>query len=69
MPNHRIMALTAECPECEAVVTFEKMPRLAQTTICTSCQTNLEVAYLYPIMLDWVDENAQQYEDDDSAFY
>jgi lysine biosynthesis protein LysW len=69
MPNPRIMALTAECPECNAIVTFEKMPRLGQTTVCASCQTELEVAYLYPIMLDWVDYNApQKYEEDDDTY-
>ena len=54
--NSKIMALTAECPECEFEIKFEQMPHLRQKSICSECGAELEVAYLYPIMLDWVDE-------------
>ena len=66
--NGKIMALTADCPECEFEIKFEKMPHLRQKSICPECDTELEVAYLYPIMLDWVDEDfldEDEEEDDD----
>ncbi len=64
MPHNKIKALHAECPECDELVNFETMPRLGQAAVCAACGTNLEVAYLYPIMLDWADSFApQEYED------
>ena len=65
MALNKIKTLTAACPECEVNVTFKSMPKLNQTVSCPSCGTNLEVAYLNPIMLDWVNEDApQEYEGD-----
>ena len=56
MTIDRLTALTAECPQCDVAVNFDTMPRVGQITICPSCRTRLEVAYLYPIMLDWADD-------------
>ena len=69
MPHRKLMALTAECPQCDVEVSFDQMPRVGQTTVCPSCNTRLEVAYLYPIMLDWADDfPLAAYEDDDEAY-
>lgn len=63
LPQKRIMALSAECPECNADVTFEEMPKVKQITFCQDCNTKLEVAFLYPIMLDWADDDLYDVDD------
>ena len=64
MPHNKIKALNAECPECDEQVAFATMPRLGQKAVCAACGTSLEVAFLYPIMLDWADNLApQEYQD------
>ncbi len=75
MFRSNINSLAAECPECETKVTFVKKPQLNQKVICSACGENLEVAYLDPIMLDWVDNDAPielfdtyEYEDFDDEF-
>ncbi len=64
MSLDRIKALTAECPECESVTTFKSTPKLSQKVACASCGARLEVAFLNPIMLDWIDEDAPAYSGD-----
>jgi lysine biosynthesis protein LysW len=55
MAENWLTALTAECPECSTEVSFEVMPRVGQLVTCTNCTARLEVAFLHPLMLDWVD--------------
>ncbi|NCF67947.1 MAG: hypothetical protein GWP61_18430 [Chloroflexi bacterium] len=54
MPISRIDSLVAECPECSCDVMFEVMPRIGFVVTCAECGTKLEVAYVRPLMLDWV---------------
>ncbi len=56
-----IKSLSADCPECESVTTFKQQPRVSQKVVCASCGARLEVAFLNPIMLDWIDEDAPKY--------
>jgi lysine biosynthesis protein LysW len=65
MPISRINSLVAECPDCSCEVRFEVMPRVGQGVVCSECGTKLEVAYLYPLMLDWVYEDDPAYDSDD----
>ena len=65
MPHTIIKTLTAECPECQSDVMFESTPHIDQIVNCDSCGTKLEVAYLFPIMLDWADDDALQVFEDD----
>ena len=63
--KNRFKTLTAECPECESIVSFKAMPELGKMVECASCGTKLEVVYLSPIMLDWVDDDIPEEFDDD----
>ncbi len=68
MSPNRIMSLTAECPQCDTDITFERMPRLGQKAVCESCNTKMEVAFLYPIMLDWADNVPLAVDDGDKDY-
>lgn len=56
MPWNRINSLSAECPECSSTISFVSTPKVGQIVYCALCGTRLEVAYLQPIMLDYVDD-------------
>ena len=53
----RINSLVAECPDCFCDIRFEVMPRIGFGITCAECGAKLEVAYLHPLMLDWVFED------------
>ncbi len=48
----------ARCVECYSRVHFDKEPDLGQVVVCRECGTRLEVVYLNPIELDWMEEGA-----------
>ena len=57
MPWNKIKRLSAECPECDSAIAFVTMPKIGQTVFCALCGSKLEVAFLYPIMLDYADDD------------
>ena len=65
----RINSLVADCPDCSYDVTFEVMPRIGFGVTCSECGAKLEVAYLHPIMLDWVFEDDPLYSSEDYDDY
>jgi lysine biosynthesis protein LysW len=58
--------LVADCPECETLVRFERMPKLGALIVCNACQMRLEVVDVEPIELDWItDAIEDDYDDED----
>jgi lysine biosynthesis protein LysW len=53
----------AECPNCGAEVKVGAKPKIGQRVTCEACNTELEVAWLDPIELDW------PFEDDEDIEY
>lgn len=48
--------IEARCPSCRAAVRLNSDPVIGQRVTCLKCHTELEVVWLYPVDLDWVDE-------------
>ena len=46
----------AECPECEAEITFSRRPLLGEVTQCTDCGAELEVIRREPVTLELAPE-------------
>jgi hypothetical protein len=53
------------CPECDADVKFNKIPRIGFEIICPGCGAPLKVIADAPIELDWADEALDDYDDPD----
>jgi lysine biosynthesis protein LysW len=53
------MASTAFCPECHRKVEIDD-PTLGQFITCPHCQTELEIIYLDPLQLDWIEEDEEK---------
>jgi hypothetical protein len=45
--------ITAICPECENPIVLDPSPEIGDVLRCKTCQTFLEVTWLYPISLDY----------------
>jgi lysine biosynthesis protein LysW len=45
----------AYCPDCGARIYLGRKPWIGQSTVCDSCDADLEVVRLSPPELDWVD--------------
>lgn len=48
--------IEAKCPSCKATIRLSSDPVIGQRVTCMKCHTELEVVWLYPVGLDWVDE-------------
>lgn len=57
------------CPSCEAKVELGAHPRLGQRVICGFCNTELEVAWLDPVELDWPFDEEDDVDYDDESSY
>ncbi|MEL6796474.1 MAG: lysine biosynthesis protein LysW [Planctomycetota bacterium] len=44
--------MTAVCPECDAVITFDRAPLNGQVVRCPDCGVELEVVSINPIVLE-----------------
>ena len=51
--------ITATCPECKAEIVLGSIPDIGKRTVCSACSTELEVVWLYPPMLDYIDDECQ----------
>lgn len=54
----------ADCPECEAEISFERMPQLGHMFNCPHCDTRIEVIETKPLELDWALDYGDEYDDD-----
>ncbi|MCC5785852.1 MAG: lysine biosynthesis protein LysW [Phycisphaerales bacterium] len=51
MSDTQTQTLTATCPECGAVISFDRQPRRHEIVQCPDCGTELEVVATEPIRL------------------
>ncbi len=51
--------ITASCPECKNQINLDTNPEIGQTIKCATCQTILEVIWLYPLSLDYPEYSQQ----------
>ena len=54
--------LQAACPGCNNDIPFQSEPRIGSEVSCKACGAALEVIFLRPIELDWLDAG---FEDDE----
>ena len=52
--------LTAQCPACSAAVDVNPQPDLRARLTCRQCGTPLEVVWLYPLVLDFLEDRSQE---------
>lgn len=50
------VAITANCPECDAPVSFAKPPLNGEVVRCTDCGVELEVTNTDPVRLELAPE-------------
>ena len=48
--------ITATCPECEGLISFERAPLAGQVSTCNDCGAELEVVGRDPIRLELAPE-------------
>lgn len=48
--------ITASCPECASLIKFSDSPKIGQRFQCGNCSTVLVVTWLYPLSLDFIEE-------------
>ncbi|MFI4855159.1 MAG: lysine biosynthesis protein LysW [Phycisphaerales bacterium JB065] len=48
--------MQASCPECDALITFDRIPLRGQVARCTDCGVELEVTSIEPLTLDLAPE-------------
>lgn len=44
-----------KCPSCQGEIKFTGRPHMSQQVRCRNCDAQLEVVWLNPIELDWVE--------------
>jgi lysine biosynthesis protein LysW len=49
----------ATCPECYQEVQVSESPKIGHHVLCENCGMKLEVVWLYPLALDFLDEVRQ----------
>ncbi len=45
--------ITASCPECKEPILLASTPQIGQQLICANCKNDFEVTWLFPIILDY----------------
>ena len=48
--------ITATCPECGAVISFDRAPLNGQIVVCPDCGAELEVTNAHPVRLELAPE-------------
>ncbi|MFG0292504.1 MAG: lysine biosynthesis protein LysW [Phycisphaerales bacterium JB050] len=48
--------MQASCPECDASITFDRIPLRGQVARCTDCGVELEVTCIEPLTLELAPE-------------
>ena len=47
--------ISTNCPECDHLIDLELMPEINQKIACTNCNNLFEVTWLFPVSLDYQD--------------
>jgi lysine biosynthesis protein LysW len=53
----RTQTAIVTCPDCGERIRLRGVIQIDHRVICPNCETDLKVVALYPIELDWVDED------------
>ena len=48
--------ITANCPECDAIITFDRPPLVGEVIRCKECGAELEVVSVEPLRLELAPE-------------
>lgn len=51
--------ITATCPECKEPIHFASTPQIGQQLICVHCKNDLEVTWLFPVSLDYLETESK----------
>ena len=54
----------AECPSCQGEIKLGTGPFMGQKIRCRNCDAQLEIVWLNPVELDWVEEDDDTYEEE-----
>lgn len=57
--------LTTLCPNCDEEISFRQQPKLHDSVTCPHCEDVFEVIRTAPIVLDWPEEEFDEYEDEE----
>ena len=49
--------INVSCPNCQSKLEINGTPKIGQPVQCSNCSTNLEIVWLFPITLDFVETN------------
>jgi lysine biosynthesis protein LysW len=50
----------AKCPHCNVEIQMGESPHLGQVFTCTNCGQGFEVVWLFPLALDYCEENSRE---------
>lgn len=59
----------AACPACDNTFSIPGKLHLGQKVLCSSCDAHLQVVWLDPLELDWVDYEEEEDEDEEIEEY
>jgi len=51
--------ITAFCPQCHTEISLTSSPEIGQRVSCSTCDTTLEIIWLYPLSLDYPEDQEQ----------
>jgi hypothetical protein len=49
--------LTVTCPQCQRQIDLDSDPEIGQCLICKSCHAILEVTWLFPVDVDFLENS------------
>ena len=52
-----IQTAIVTCPDCGEKIMLKGIIQIGQKVFCRNCEADLEVVDLYPVELDWADED------------
>ncbi len=55
---------TTICPGCDYEFSISR-PRLGQKVRCPGCDAQLEVVYLDPLEVDWIEDEYEDWDEDE----
>ena len=53
--------LTPRCPECKSMIDIANIPVIGEVILCPDCKREFIVTWLYPITLDYDNQEALPY--------
>ncbi|MFH1633203.1 MAG: lysine biosynthesis protein LysW [Chloroflexota bacterium] len=51
--------VSVSCPECRQQIDLDSNPEIGQQVTCQSCNVDLEVIWLFPVCLDYLEIKEQ----------